>query len=123
MRDHANMPDVTLYGIANCDTVRSARGWLTERGVAYAFHDYKRAGVPTDRLEQWIAALGWEKLLNRGGRTWRELDAAAREAVVDAPSARALMLAQPTCLRRPLVEWADGSTTVGFDRAEWQARA
>ncbi len=117
------MPEVRLYGIANCDTVRSARGWLAERGVAYAFHDYKRARVPAHRLEQWIAALGWEKLLNRGGRTWRDLDAAAREAVVDAPSARALMLAQPSCIRRPLVEWADGSTTVGFDRAEWQARA
>ena len=117
------MPDVTLYGIANCETVRSARGWLAERGVAYAFHDYKRAGVPAARLDAWIAALGWERLLNRKGRTWHEHDAAAREAVVDAPSARALMLAQPSSIRRPVVEWADGSTTVGFDRAAWQARA
>ena len=117
-----NQHAVTLYGIANCDTVRSARAWLAERGVAYAFHDYKRLGLAAERLDRWIAALGWEKLLNRHGRTWRELDAAQREAVIDAPSARSLMLAQTSSIKRPVVEWADGSTSVGFDRAAWQAR-
>lgn len=117
------MPGVILYGIAHCDTVRSARGWLAERGVAHAFHDYKRAGTPAQQLDGWIAALGWEKLLNRNGRTWRDLDAATREAVTDAQSARAFMLAQPSSIKRPVVEWPDGSTTVGFDRAAWQARA
>ena len=116
------MPGVTLYGIANCDTVRSARGWLAERGVEYVFHDYKRAGLPALQLDCWIAALGWEKLLNRSGRTWRELDAKLRDAVTDAPNARAVMLAQPSSIKRPVVEWPDGSTTVGFDRAAWQAR-
>ncbi len=114
---------VRVYGIANCDTVRSARGWLAERGVGYGFHDFKRDGVPVDHLDAWLARLGWENLLNRKGRTWRELDAAAQAAVSDAQSARAVMLAHPSSIKRPVVEWADGSATVGFDRAAWQARA
>lgn len=116
------MPKVTLYGIANCDTVRSARGWLAEHGVDVGFHDYKRAGVPVPELDGWIAALGWEKLLNRSGRTWRELEPKLREAVTDAASARAVMLAQPSSIKRPVVQWPDGSVSVGFDREAWSAR-
>ncbi|NRF67440.1 ArsC family reductase [Aquincola sp. S2] len=113
----------TLYGIPNCDTVKRARAWLAGQGVAIHFHDYKKAGVPADRLDAWIAALGWERLLNRQGTTWRKLDEPTRAAVVDAASARALMLAQASVIRRPVVEWADGALSVGFDEAEFARHA
>lgn len=111
---------ITVYGIANCDTVKKARAWLAEHGVAYDFHDYKKHSVPAARLDAWMAALGWEPLVNRQGLTWRRLDDAARAAVVDRASARALLLREPSLVKRPLVEWADGRVTVGFDAQRWQ---
>lgn len=115
-------PDITLYGIANCDTVRKSRAWLTARGLEHRFHDFKKLGVPPEALTQWLEQAGWEKLLNRQGTTWRKLDAATQAAVHDAPSARALMLEQPSIIKRPVVEWRQGGTlrvTVGFDAAQW----
>ncbi len=113
---------ITLYGIPNCDTVKRARAWLAERGAEVAFHDFKRAGVPPGRLDAWLAAAGWERLLNRAGTTWKKLDEATRIAVIDARSARALLLAQPSAIRRPVVEWPDGAITVGFDADGWARR-
>lgn len=110
-----------LYGISNCDSVKRARAWLVAHGVAHQFHDFKKAGVPGAGLEAWAAALGWEPLLNRRGTTWRQLDAAAQAAVVDAASACALMRAQPSVIKRPVVEWPGGSVTVGFDAERWAA--
>ncbi|KAB2892726.1 MAG: ArsC family reductase [Burkholderiaceae bacterium] len=112
-------PTTTVYGIPNCDTVKKARAWLTDQGVAYQFHDFKKQGVPAERLPGWIAAVGWEKLVNRQGTTWRKLDAATQAAVHDAASATALMQAQPSVIKRPVVEWASGATTVGFDATRW----
>jgi Spx/MgsR family transcriptional regulator len=109
----------TVYGISNCDTVKRARVWLAEHGVEYTFHDYKKAGVPAPRLDAWLKTLGWERLLNRQGTTWRKLDEAIQAAVCDAASARALMLQQPSVIKRPVVEWADGRSTVGFDAGDW----
>jgi arsenate reductase (glutaredoxin) len=106
---------ITLYGIPNCDTVKRARAWLAEQNISYQFHDFKKAGVPAARLPAWLAAAGWERVLNRQGTTWRKLDEPLRTAVVDAASAQALMLAQPSVIKRPVVEWADGGITVGFD--------
>jgi len=108
-----------VYGIPNCDTVKRARAWLTEQGRDFSFHDFKKAGVPEARLDAWIAALGWEPLVNRQGTTWRKLDETVRAGVVDAASARALMLAQASVIKRPVVEWDDGRITVGFDAARW----
>ncbi|MEF9943058.1 MAG: ArsC family reductase [Burkholderiaceae bacterium] len=113
---------LTVYGIPNCDTVKRARAWLAEHAVDAVFHDFKKQGVPAARLDAWIAAQGWEALLNRQGTTWRKLDDTARETVVDAASARALMLAQASVIKRPVVEWADGAITVGFDPIDWQSR-
>jgi arsenate reductase (glutaredoxin) len=110
-----------LYGIANCDTVRRARAWLAGQGVVHEFHDFKKAGVPAAGLDAWVAALGWEALLNRRGTTWRGLDASTQATVVDAAGACALMLAQPSVIKRPLVEWPGGSVTVGFDEERWAA--
>jgi arsenate reductase len=109
---------VVLYGIPNCDTVKKARAWLGEHGVAYQFHDFKKQGVPPERVDTWIAQLGWEKLVNRQGTTWRKLDPAVQGAVKDAASAKSLMLAQPSVIKRPVVEWGT-RTTVGFDPAIW----
>jgi arsenate reductase len=110
-----------VYGISNCDTVKRARAWLDERGSAYTFHDFKKSGVPAPRLDAWLEAAGWETLLNRKGTTWRKLDAAAQARVADAKSARALMLEQPSVIKRPVVEWADGRITVGFDARAWES--
>jgi len=112
----------TLYGIPNCDTVKKARAWLTEQGVAHVFHDFKKSGVPAAHLDAWLQAQGWEKLLNRKGTMWRKLDAAVQAGVVDAASARAVMLAQSSTIKRPVVKWAGGAITVGFDEADWYKR-
>ncbi|MBE7365977.1 ArsC family reductase [Ramlibacter pallidus] len=113
----------TLYGIPNCDTVKKARAWLAGEGVEHAFHDFKKAGVPPDHLDRWMQSAGWEKLLNRQGTTWRKLDPAVQAGARDAAGARSLMLAQPSVIKRPVVEWPDGAVTVGFDPAGWALRA
>jgi Spx/MgsR family transcriptional regulator len=112
---------ITVYGIANCETVKRARAWLEAQGVPHTFHDFKKQGLGTAQLDHWLDALGWEALLNRRGTTWRLLDEASRAAVTDAASARALMLAKPSVIRRPVVEWGD-AVTVGFDPSDWAAR-
>lgn len=108
------MTGLVLYGIPNCDIVKRARAWLEDRGVEHTFHDFKKHGVPQDRMDVWIAALGWEALLNRQGTTWRKLDDASKAAVVDAPSARAAMMAHSSLIRRPVIEWPSGEITIGF---------
>ena len=112
---------ITLYGIPNCDTVKKARAWLASHGVAHTFHDFKKQGVPADRLATWQQAVGWEKLLNRQGTTWRKLDPQLQAATTDAAGAQALMLAQPSVIKRPVVDWGT-QVTVGFDEKSWTAR-
>jgi len=116
------MTTPTLYGIANCDTVKKARAWLQQQGRELQFHDFKKSGVPEDRLDAWLAAAGWERVLNRQGTTWRKLDDATRDGVVDAASARRVLLANPGAIKRPVVEWAGGAITVGFDPKDWSGR-
>ncbi len=113
---------VTLYGIPNCDTVKKARAWLTDHGIAHTFHDFKKQGVPEADLDRWLAAVGWEKVVNRQGTTWRKLDAAVQASVVDAASARPALLAQPSLVKRPVVAWPAGAVTVGFQPDDWLAR-
>ena len=103
---------IILYGIPNCDTMKKARAWLDAHGVAYTFHDYKKAGVDPAHLDRWIEARGWEALLNRSGTTFRKLPEAER-AGLDAAKARALMIAQPSMIRRPVLAH-DGGIEVGF---------
>ncbi|WP_374674540.1 Spx/MgsR family RNA polymerase-binding regulatory protein [Ideonella sp.] len=112
-----------VHGIPHCDTVKRARAWLAAQGVAHEFVDFKKAGVSAGQLQRWAAALGWERLLNRQGTTWRRLDPAAQQSAADAGGALALMQAQPSLVKRPVVEWPDGSVTVGFSPAEWAERA
>ena len=113
---------ITLYGIPNCDTVKKARSWLAAQGLDYQFVDFKKQGVPADRLDLWLSVLGWEALLNTRGTTWRRLDETTKASVTEAASARTLMLAHPSVIKRPLVEWRDGAVNVGFDATAWASR-
>ena len=112
---------IIVYGIPNCDTVKKARTWLTSHSLAYEFHDFKKQGVPAERLPAWSEAVGIGKLLNRQGTTWRKLDADAQASAADTSGAQALMLANPSVIKRPVVEWqgAGGPVTIGFDAALW----
>jgi len=103
---------ITIYGIKNCDTMKKARAWLEAHGVAYAFHDYKTQGIDRPRLESWSAQVGWEVLLNRAGTTFRKLPDSLK-AGIDEPKAIALMLDQPSMIKRPVLD-VDGTLLVGF---------
>ena len=103
---------ITMYGIKNCDTIKKARNWMGDNGVAYAFHDYKAEGVDAARLARWVAAVGWEPLLNKAGTTFRKLEEADKQDI-DAAKAQALMLANPSMIKRPVVEYP-GGLLVGF---------
>lgn len=103
---------IILYGIRNCDTVKKARAWLDERGVAYVFHDYKTAGIERERLAQWSAELGWEKLLNRAGTTFRKLPESDKTGLNES-KAIGLMLAQPSMIKRPLLDMGK-TQLIGF---------
>jgi arsenate reductase (glutaredoxin) len=111
-----------LYGIPNCDSVKQARAWFNGQGLVCAFHDFKKNGVPEDRLDAWLKTLGVDAVINRKGTTWRKLDEAQRAAVTDLASARALVLQQPSVVKRPVVEWPDGRITAGFDEKLFAAR-
>ena len=110
---------LTLYGIPNCDTVKKARDWLSARGLAYAFHDYKKAGADPAKLAQWAGAAGWEKVLNRAGTTFRKLPDVDKQDL-DMAKAVALMAAYPSCIKRPVLEHP-GGVLVGFKPDEWAA--
>ncbi len=110
---------ITLYGIPNCDTVKKARAWLEARGLDHVFHDYKKAGADAARVAGWCDAAGWEKVLNRAGTTFRKLPEADREGL-DQARAVALMAANPSCIKRPIVE-RPGGLLVGFKVDEWEA--
>ena len=114
MKNKAPTPAITVFGIPNCDTVKKARLWLQNQGLAYHFHDLKKDGVPPEALTRWMQAVGWEVLLNRKGTTWRKLDAALQASVTDTASAAALMQAQASVIKRPVVQWPDGRISVGF---------
>ena len=109
----------TLYGIPNCDTVKKARTWLDERGVEFRFHDYKKAGIDRASLERWCDEHGWETVLNRAGTTFRKLPDADR-ADLDAHKAIALMLAQPSMIKRPVLDLGD-RRIVGFKPEIYEA--
>jgi len=109
---------VTIYGIRNCDTMKKAFAWLDAHGVGYVFHDYKKDGVPAARLGAWTDLVGWEKLANARGTTWRKIPEAEREGL-DRARALALLMQHSSAIKRPVVE-AEGTLLVGFDPAEYQ---
>jgi len=110
---------VTIYGIKNCDTMKKARSWLESKKVAHSFHDYKAAGIDKATLEGWVKNVGWQVLINRAGTTFRKLPDADKEAITE-KKAVALMLVQPSLIKRPVLD-AKGRLTVGFKPEEYKA--
>jgi arsenate reductase (glutaredoxin) len=110
---------IAIYGIKNCDTMKKARLWLDQHGVVYAFHDYKTQGIDRARLERWAKKLGWETLLNRNGTTFRDLPEADKQGL-DAAKAIALMLAQPSMIKRPVLDLGGGRLLAGFKPAAYE---
>lgn len=112
-------PRITLYGLATCDTTRAARKWLDGKGIAYGFHDVREDGLTKPLVEAWVKQLGWEKVLNKASTTWRGLPEAEKTGV-DRGKAVALLLANPTLVKRPLLDRA-GAFSVGFKPAGYAA--
>ena len=110
---------IIVYGIPNCDTVKKARAWLTAQGLSHTFHDFKKLGVPGDKLTVWVSHAGFDKLMNRQGTTWRKLDADLQASADTPQDALALLMANPSIIKRPVVQWSNGDVTVGFDDVKW----
>lgn len=120
MTDKPQHASLTMFGIKNCDTIKKARRWLEEQGVAYQFHDYRVDGLDEQLLRDFVARLGWEPLLNTRGTTWRKLDEAQRNACDNAEAAIALMLEQPAMIKRPLLDDGKGHALLGFSSESYQ---
>ena len=122
MQSKVTSSPTTVFGIPNCDTVKKARDWLAAQGVDYVFHDFKKQGVPEPLLPGWLVHIGRDTLINRRGPTWRKLDASVQSSMVDDASATAVMLANSSVIKRPVVVWQDGVVTVGFKPEEFAQR-
>jgi arsenate reductase len=114
------MQTLKLYGIPNCNTVKKARDWLDANSLAYEFHDFKKHGVTPQLLENWLAQLPHEKLINRAGLTWRGLDDSTKSSIIDQVSAIALMQAKTSVIKRPIVEKNGKIIHLGFDEAAYK---
>jgi arsenate reductase len=115
----SNFSVTALFGIKNCDSVKKARKWLETHNVAYRFHNFRSDGLEPGKLQQWNTTVGWESLLNRRGTSWRQLPPEVREAI-DEASAMALMLKNPTLIKRPVLELDDGELHVGFSADDYE---
>ena len=120
MKKSLSHPTPTVYGIPNCDSVKKARVWMDEHAPSYVFHDFKKQGVPEDALDFWLSKVSWEVLVNRKGTTWRKLSPEHQAKVSDAQSARALMVENPSVIKRPVVVVGD-SVTVGVNPEAWRS--
>ena len=111
---------VRIYGIKNCDTMKKAFAWLAARGIDYEFHDYKKLGVPKERLAAWCRSQGWQNLVNSKGPTWRKLSP-EQQAISTPAQALALMSEFSSLIRRPVLETEDGELLIGFDPLRYEA--
>ncbi|GLU51868.1 arsenate reductase [Dyadobacter frigoris] len=111
----------TVYGIPNCNTVKKARMWLDEKGIAYTFHDYKKKGITAEKITGWFQYFPWEKLVNKAGTTWKQLSDEEKAAVTDEKSATELMISKNSVIKRPLIEDASGKAiAIGFSESEYE---
>jgi len=111
----------TVYGIPNCNTVKKARTWLDENGIAYTFHDYKKKGISPNKITGWFEYYPWERLINKAGTTWKQLSDEQKAAVTDENSAIDLMVSKNSVIKRPLVEDASGKVvSLGFSESEYE---
>ena len=114
------MQTLILYGITNCNTVKKARDWLTINGISVEFHDFKKQGVSTALLENWLSQVSHEKLINRAGQTWRGLEDATKNSIIDNASAIALMQTKTSVIKRPILEKNGKIVRLGFDEAAYK---
>jgi arsenate reductase len=110
---------MNIYGITNCNTVKKSIDWLIQNDVEYHFHDYKKKGITKEKLKEWTKVVGWEKLVNKKGTSWRSLSPEQQAKVADENSAIELMLEKPSVIKRPIIE-ADGKLIVGFEEEEYR---
>jgi len=108
-----------VYGIRNCDTVKKARKFLEEAGVAYEFHDYKKVGVDEEKLRAFVKEFGWDTVVNKRGTTWRKMPDDVKDGVTDADTAVSFLMDQPSAIKRPIVEGATRNL-IGFDAVAWE---
>jgi Spx/MgsR family transcriptional regulator len=119
-----NQPQITVYGIANCDSVKKTRAWMTEHGLTHAWHDFKKAGMPADRLQVWLEELQHTRIVNRQGTTWRKLPADVQTKITNNASALILLQEHHSIVKRPIFEWRSGHViyiSAGFSPALWQS--
>jgi len=109
-----------VYGIKNCDTVKKALTWLTAHKIAFDFHDYKTQSITESKLKTWAAQVGWEVLLNKKGTTWRKLDEKTQASVTNEKAAIAVMLANTSIIKRPVIEQKNKIMAVGFDEITYE---
>lgn len=111
-----------LYGIKNCNTVKTAMDWLKKNNVAYEFHDYKTKGITASKLKEWIGQVGWESLVNKRGTTWRQLDEVTQKKVTNDKAAIELMMEKTSVIKRPLIEDNGKVIALGFDESEYKKK-
>jgi Spx/MgsR family transcriptional regulator len=109
-----------IYGIPNCNTVKRARTWLEENGIAYEFHDFKKLGLDENTIKQWLTQKPWDRLINRGGMTWRNLSDAEKAVVTDNTTATQLMISKTSVIKRPILVQNNALLALGFDEATYQ---
>ncbi|EOR96049.1 arsenate reductase [Arcticibacter svalbardensis MN12-7] len=110
---------IHIYGIKNCNTVKKALNWLDERKLSYEFHDFKKVGVSEEKLAAWAKQVGWEALVNKKGTTWRTVDPATQQSVIDASSAFPLLMEKTSLIKRPVIEQGD-TVLLGFDEGRYE---
>ncbi len=113
-------PNIKVYGIPNCQSVKKARTWIEEQGLEYEFHDFKKQGVPLVALKHWVKTLGWEVVLNKKGTTWRQLPLSEQSLVQDAPTAIQAMSLHPSLIKRPVIEVEPKHLVIGVNPEEWE---
>ncbi len=111
-----------LYGIKNCNTVKSAIVWLNKNKIEFAFHDYKKLGITQAKLTEWCQQIGWESLVNKRGTTWRQLDEGIKKKITNEKAAIALMLEKTSVIKRPVVEKNGKVLLLGFDEDEYKTK-
>jgi arsenate reductase (glutaredoxin) len=111
---------MTVYGIKNCNTVKSALDWLKKKNIDFEFHDYKTKGITTEKLTNWSKQVGWESLVNKKGTTWRQLDDATKEKTINEAAVIGLMLEKTSIIKRPLLEQKGKIVTLGFDEDQYE---
>lgn len=111
---------LTLYGIPNCNTVKKAMIWLKKNEIEFQFHDYKKKGINETKLKEWIVQIGWEKLVNKRGTTWKGLDETLQASIINEAAAIQLMISKTSVIKRPLIEQDEKVAALGYDEKEYE---